>query len=135
MALSKAKFKATANKIFSKAKSGNLTESATFRLAGSIDPITEEETGSYTETVQAIIESYNKKEIDGQQIQANDLKMLILADDFTGIDPRVDGMTVSVNGSTLTIMGAEIDTAKAVWTVQVRGTIAQSFSVDMGITP
>lgn len=128
MALSKAKFKATATKIFTKAKNGNLTESATFRLAGSIDPITEIETGSFSETVQVIIETYNKKEVDGQQVQANDLKMLILADDLKSIDPRTDGMTLIINGSTLTIMAADIDTAKAVWTVQIRGTIPQEFN-------
>lgn len=133
MALSKAKFKSVAKKLFDKAKSGSLTKSATFRLAGTIDPITEEETGSYSETVQAIVEAYNGREVDGEMIQANDLKLLVLDDDLTGITPRSDGMTLSVDGSQLTIVKADIDTAEAVWTIQIRGTIAQSFNVDMGV--
>ena len=128
MALSQAKFISTADKLFAKAKAGNLTRVAVFSLPGDYDPLTDIIGDPYSETVDAIIEKYNKREIDGQLVQSNDLKLLVRNSQLMAIDPRTDGMTLSINGSSLTIIDADIDPANAVWTIQVRGTIAQPFN-------
>jgi hypothetical protein len=91
-----------------------------FSLPGSFDPITETETGGATETVDAMREEYEAGQIDGQAIQSKDFKLLALANDFDTINPKTDGLTVSVDGTECQVIHAEKDAADAVWTIQVR---------------
>lgn len=128
MALNQAEFQATADEIFADAIDGNITKPATFSLPGFYDPITDTQKTPYSETVDAIVESYNSGQIDGQLIQQNDKMILVRNSQFKAINPRTDGMTLTINGSELVIVSAELDPADVVWTVQVRGTIAQPFN-------
>jgi hypothetical protein len=124
MALSQAKFISVADKLFAKAKAGNLTKSAIFSLPGAYNALADTIGTPQTKTVDVIIETFSSREIDGQLIQANDKKLLARNNEFTTFTPRTDGTSVSINGSSLVIVGAELDPAEAVWTIQVRGTIA-----------
>jgi len=128
VALSKAKFQAVADRLFAKAKAGDITKVAVFTLPGTFDPLTEVQQPSYSEVVDVIIESYKANEVDGQLIQANDAKLLVRNNQFMAISPRTDGMTLTINSASLVIVSADIDPANAVWTIQVRGTIAQPFN-------
>ncbi|HAD31527.1 MAG: hypothetical protein CL578_22400 [Alteromonadaceae bacterium] len=92
-----------------------------FTLPGAVDPITEQETGGATETVDAVREEYQARQIDGQAIQSRDFKLLALVNNFTEINPKTDGLKVNVDGVDCQVVRAEKDAADAVWIIQVRG--------------
>ncbi len=121
MALSKTKFKASAVKLFAKAKAGGLTTSCTFELLGEYDPVLETNATSVTDTVDCIREDYTDAQKDGTIIQRSDFKLLAQFDSFTKLSPRTDGVVVTVDGVRCTIVNGMLDAADAVYTLQVRG--------------
>lgn len=91
-----------------------------FTLPGSFDPITEQETGGVTETVDAMRDKYDARQVDGAAIQVKDFKLLAMVNDFIAINPKTDGLKVNVDGVECQVIDAEKDPADAVWTIQVR---------------
>lgn len=119
MALSSDKFKGVASKLFGKAKLGGLTESLTLEKPGAIDPITGASSAGASQTVDAIREMYKSNEV-GELVKQGDYKLLVEAAKLTAINPREDGINATLNGATIRLVNADIDTANAVWTLQMR---------------
>ncbi len=92
----------------------------TFTAPSSYDPVTDTVTAGATETVSAVRMDYDASQVDGQIIQKLDFKLLALVNDFSAVDPRVDGVKVDVDGTGCQVINAEKDAAEAVWTLQVR---------------
>lgn len=92
----------------------------TFTAPSAYDPITDTVTAGATEPVRAVRMDYEASQVDGQIIQRLDFMLLALVNDFSAIDPRVDGVNVNVDGTDCQVINAEKDAAEAVWTMQVR---------------
>ena len=120
MALSKTKFQAVAAKLFQKASDGDLIVSCKFELLGDYDPVLETSTASISETINCIREEYNEMSMNGQNVQRGDYKLLAQYVDFTKLDPRTDGVNLTINGKSTTIAHAELDAADAVYTIHVK---------------
>lgn len=103
-----------------KAEFADFFKPRVFTLQGSYSPSTGVN-DSVSETVDALREDYTAREIDGQSIQANDFKLLVLVSDFKVLTPRIDGLHVSVDEKECAVINAQKDAADAVWTIQVRG--------------
>ena len=94
---------------------------ANFTRKGAYDPLARTTTGDIDLTVDALREEYNAQQIDGQSIQVNDFKLLIVASEFTTIQPTADGLSCIYDGRTITVKRAMLDAANAMYTLQVRG--------------
>ena len=94
---------------------------AIFTRKGTYDPLTRQTTGDIILTVDALREEYMANQIDGQSIQANDFKLLIVASEFTTIQPTTDGLSCVYDGRTITVKRATLDAADAMYTLQVKG--------------
>ena len=93
--------------------------SCVFTKPGTYNPIDGTSGTATTDTVLCIREDYTASQIDGQSIQANDFKLLGVADDFS-LNPRTDGIKVTFDGGTYSIISVELDAADAVYILQVR---------------
>lgn len=120
MALSKTKFQAVAAKLFQKAKAGDLVIQCKFELFGEYDPILETNAASITETIDCIREDYSEMSLNNDNIQRGDYKLLAQHVSFTKLDPRTDGVKLTINGKSTTIAHAELDAADAVYTIHVK---------------
>lgn len=120
MALSKTKSQAVAAKLFQKAKDGDLIVSCKFELLGEYDPILETNAASITETIDCIREGYSEMSLNNDNVQRGDYKLLAQYLDFTKLDPRTDGVKLTINGKITTIAHAELDAADAVYTIHVK---------------
>lgn len=120
MALSKTKFQDVAAKLFQKASDGDLVIPCVFESLGEYDPITETNAASVSETIDCIREEYNEMSMSGQNVQRGDYKLLAQYTDFTKLDPRIDGVKLTINGKSTTIAYAELDAADAVYTIHVK---------------
>lgn len=119
MALSSDKFKAVAAKLFANASDGGLTESLTLEKPGAIDPVTGASSAGASQTVNAIREAYKSNEV-GELVKQGDYKLLVEAATLTAINPRENGINATLNGMAIRLVNADIDTANAVWTLQMR---------------
>ena len=119
MATTQQEFKDAASEVF--IEFADFLVGRDFVKAGSYDPVTGTTTGDITENVPSLREDYDKRQIDGQSIQSNDFKLLVEAVNFATIAPNVDDLTVTVDGKRCKVIGAMIDAANAVYTIQVRG--------------
>lgn len=88
--------------------------------AGGYDPITGTSTPGASESVPTYRQDYDERQFDGQAIQRGDFKLLARVDEFTTVDPSVDGVTVDVDGVTCQIVQVMKDGADAMYTMQVR---------------
>jgi len=120
MALTKSKFQSVAEKLFAKAKAGNLTVSCSFELLGDYDPVLETNAASITQSIDCIREDYDAKAKDGLIVQRDDFKLLAEFVSFTKLSPRTDGVIVTVDGKKCVIVHVDLDAASAVYTLQVR---------------
>lgn len=118
MSLSKEKFQAVAARI--KNKSGNLFAPVVFSMPGVTNPITGATVPGATESVPAYRDDYSSAQIDGQIIRSTDFKLLVIASDFTTINPKASGLRVTVNGKNCQVINAELDGADAHYILQVR---------------
>lgn len=118
MPTTKAEFVTVASDLFT--EFADFIQQAVFSVPGSQDPVTGATQPATTETVGVIREDYDARQIDGQQIQRNDFKLLARVSQFSAVTPRTDGVTVTVDGLACQIVTAEKDAANAVWTIQVR---------------
>jgi len=120
MALSKTKFQSVAAKLFQKASDGDLIISCVFELLGDYDPVLETNAASITETIDCIREEYSEMSRNNDNIQRGDYKLLAQYVDFTKLDPRTDGVKLTINDKVTTIAHAELDAADAVYTIHVK---------------
>lgn len=120
MALTRNKFQSVAEKMFAKAKTGNLTLVSAFKKAGGYDPVTGTSSPATTDTVDVIREDYNANEIDGDLIKSSDFKLLARTVSFVNLDPKTSGITAVIEGVTVNLEDAQKDAADAVWTLQMR---------------
>ena len=104
-----------------KAEFADFFKPLSFTLAGDYDVSTATTTDDTIEIVDAMREEYNPHQVDGQSIQSNDFKLLALDFDFKTLKPVMNGLKVTVNSKSCTIINAMLDAADAVWTIQVRG--------------
>lgn len=119
MALSREKFTAVSEKLFAKARAGNLDADCVFEKLGSYSPSTGQLPPA-TETVSCIREEYTAKQKDGTIIQRNDFMLMAQVADFSALTPRTDGVTVTVDGIECTIVDID-NTFDIVYIMQVRG--------------
>ncbi len=119
MATTQAEFQQVADDL--KAEFLDFFKPAIFTRKGTYDPVTRTTTGDTALTVDALREEYNANQIDGQSIQANDFKLLVVASEFTTIKPTVDGLSCVYDGRTITVKRVSLDSANAMYTLQVRG--------------
>ncbi len=92
-----------------------------FIVTGDIHPVTGVETGGKSEVIECFRDVYKTGQIDGQQIQAKDFKLLVIDSDIKTIDMRTDDLKVVVDGVKCEVVNTDIDGATAAWTLQVRG--------------
>jgi hypothetical protein len=72
-----------------------------------------------SDTTKGIRVDYNKTQIDGQNIQTGDYKVLVLQQGLN-TDVRADNVTMTFNGISVSIVSVSEDAAQAVYTLQVR---------------
>ncbi|MDX1453630.1 MAG: hypothetical protein R3183_13805 [Oleiphilaceae bacterium] len=94
--------------------------SVTFELPGGTDPVDGTTTAGASDTVNALREDYTAREIDGNIIQSGDYKLLVENAQFANVDPRKSGITATVEGVKVNLNNAELDSADAAWTLQMR---------------
>lgn len=94
--------------------------SCAFELLGDYDPVTESNAAPLSDTILCIREEFKAYQIDGQIVQVNDFKILAEFDNFTSLSPRTDGVLVTVNGLSCSIISAPLDAADAVYTIHMR---------------
>ncbi len=73
-------------------------------------------TTSYT--CKGMVDEYTRFERQNSQIEANDRKILVLANSLS-ITPELDD-TITIRSATYTILSVDIDPANAVWVIQGR---------------
>ncbi len=89
--------------------------SATYNAsAGSVG-----ETFASTAGVIVIIETFTAAQIDGQNVQPNDKKVLIPAKNISGIVPK-PADRVHVSTDVWNVVDVKVDPAEALWELQVR---------------
>lgn len=118
MATTKSEFQDLAAEL--KAEFQDFFIARTFAAPSGYDPVTEMQVPGATESVECLREDYTTGQIDGQSIMKNDFKLLVVAADFSVIQPKTDGLKVTVDGKSCTVVSANLDAADAVWTLQVR---------------
>jgi len=94
------------------------------------DPLVLEQLGTFdystqttpviaTDNTQGIRLDFDKSEIDGQNIQVGDYRLILLKQGLT-VDVRADNVTLTFNGKPVDIINVEEDPANAVYTLQAR---------------
>ena len=91
-----------------------------FELLGAYDPVTETNAAPVTQTIKCIRQEFNAEQKNGSNVQSDDFKILAEFDKFTLLSPRVDGLIVTVNLLSNTIVSADLDAANAVYTIHLR---------------
>lgn len=72
-----------------------------------------------TATTNAIRLEYNKFQVDGQNIQQGDYRLIFPQADLT-VDVRADNVTATFNSKSIDIINVTEDAARAVYTLQAR---------------
>ncbi|AIM40771.1 putative structural protein [Idiomarinaceae phage Phi1M2-2] len=100
---------------------GDFFPKRTFTQPEVVNPVTGTVTRpAFSESVPAIREEYEARQVDGQVVQVGDFKLLTEVAQFDAINPRTDGLQVSVDGVQCRVIRAEKDAADAMWVIQVR---------------
>ena len=99
---------------------GDFFEPRTFQNPPVFNVVTETTTAGSTDTVRAVRLEYDSKQVDGEIITIKDFKLMALVEDFQNVDPKRQGVTVTVDGNTCQVIDAKKDPADAAWTLQVR---------------
>lgn len=73
-----------------------------------------------TEQVYCVRIDYQARQVDGQVIQVGDFQLIAEVARFQVINPKTNGVRVTVGGIECQIVNAEKDAADAAWVLQVR---------------
>ena len=115
----RAGFKSLANKLIN-STFADFREWCTFELLGDYNPVTETNSASTSQTVLCIRQEFNANQKDGNIVQRQDFKILAEFDKFTLLSPRTDGVLVTINGLSNSIVSSTLDAANAVYTIHLR---------------
>lgn len=73
-----------------------------------------------TEQVTCVRIDYQARQVDGQVIQVGDFQLIAEVARFQSINPKTNGVRVTVDGIECQIINAQVDAADAAWVLQVR---------------